>query len=180
MNDPDDFKVYRAAEGNPQGPRKWRRLRRGLADGPRRVQVSRAANNRYLEKLAAVESSVPVGSLASKISVPASYKGKRARALNPSAPDDVAFLEAINRGEFAINGFRNRDLRALLFPKTPKEELRRIGGVVTRRIRLLRAHRLVRRVPRTHRYTLTESGRTIILAILAARAADVSKLTKAA
>jgi GTP cyclohydrolase I len=35
--------------------------------------------------------------------------------LNPLSPDDARLLEAVNRGEFAINGFRNRDLRALLF-----------------------------------------------------------------
>jgi hypothetical protein len=29
-------------------------------------------------------------------------------------------LEAVNRGEFIVNGFRNRDLRGLLFGETPQ------------------------------------------------------------
>jgi hypothetical protein len=39
----------------------------------------------------------------------------RFRALNPWPPHDGALLQAVNRGEFAINGFPNWDLRTLLF-----------------------------------------------------------------
>ena len=37
---------------------------------------------------------------------------------------------------------------------------------MTRKIRILRAHGLVKKVVKTHRYMLTEKGRTIISAIL--------------
>ena len=40
------------------------------------------------------------------------------RALNPMGDDDAEILEAVNRGEFAINGFRNRDIRARLYATT--------------------------------------------------------------
>ncbi len=53
MNDPRDFKVWRAAENQPKGKRQWRILRRGLADLYRRAQVSRAGVDRYLAALAA-------------------------------------------------------------------------------------------------------------------------------
>ena len=66
------------------------------------------------------------------------------RALNPLAPADVKLLEAINRGQFLLNGFRNRDLREVLFadapPATP-EETKRQSAKVTRLIGLLRAPR---------------------------------------
>lgn len=38
------------------------------------------------------------------------------RALRPFA-GDCALLEAVNRGEFALNGFRNRDLRGIFFSR---------------------------------------------------------------
>jgi len=47
-------------------------------------------------------------------------------------------------------------------------------------IRMLRAHGLVRKVPRTHRYMVTEKGRTAITALQSARQADTAKLAAAA
>ena len=77
-----------------------------------------------------------------------------------------------------INGFRNRDLRALLFSTTGTEqEQKRRASAVTRKIRLLRAHGLIRKVSGTHRYVVSDKGRRIITALLAARQADVEQLT---
>jgi predicted transcriptional regulator len=45
---------------------------------------------------------------------------------------------------------------------------------------MLRAHGLIKKVPRTHRYHVTDKGRTIITALIAARNADASKLAKIA
>ena len=91
-------------------------------------------------------------------------------------------VEAIGRGEFAINGFRNRDLRALLYgaPAATPDEERRRAAKVTRQLRMLRAHGLIRKVPKTHRYVLSDKGQATIPAILAARQADSAKLTGAA
>jgi hypothetical protein len=44
----------------------------------------------------------------------------------------------------------------------------------------LRAHGLIAKVPKTHRYQLTEKGRTTISALLAARNANVKQLLQAA
>ena len=64
----------------------------------------------------------------------------RVHAPNLLAPADVKLLEAINRGEFLLNGFRNRDLREVLFadapPATP-EETKRQSAKVARLIGLL-------------------------------------------
>jgi|SRR6516164_8040342 hypothetical protein len=87
-------------------------------------------------------------------------------------------LAAVNRGEFAINGFRNRDLRTLLFTsKATAQEQRRRAASVTRKLRLLRAHGLIRKVPGTHRYAVSEKGRLMITALMSARQADVQQLT---
>ena len=104
------------------------------------------------------------------------------RAINPHAPDDSALLEAISRGAFTLNGFRNRDLRVLLFarPARGKAERTSRAAAVSRRLRLLRAHRLIRKVPRTHRYQLTQAGRIVVTALIAARNANTQELTKLA
>jgi hypothetical protein len=44
---------------------------------------------------------------------------------------------------------------------------------------MLRAHGLIKKIPRTHRYLVTGEGRTAISAILAARKASPRQLTAA-
>ena len=100
------------------------------------------------------------------------------RALNPLSESDAALLSHIARGEFILNGFRNRDIRALLFPAASRDsdQQRRQSAKVTRLLRLLRAHGLIHKIPKTHRYQLNPKGRTAITALLAARQADIVKL----
>jgi hypothetical protein len=87
-------------------------------------------------------------------------------------------LEAVNHGRFAANGFRNKDLVPLLDlgPAKTKNERRRRSAKVTRALALLRAHGLIRRIPASHRYLLTDQGRLKIAAALAARQASVANL----
>jgi len=184
INDPSDFKVYRRAGSDPQSKLAWRLLRKGVVDIKRRAQVCQAANDRYLEAMASVETSAALGELTAPLcrSVPGKTKGERARGLNPLGDEDAQLLAAVARGEFAINGFRNRDLRRLLYGPTPPDPKasRSQSSAATRRIRLLRAHGLVNKVSRTHRYVLSDKGRRTITAILAARTANASKLLQAA
>ncbi|MHC5081066.1 MAG: hypothetical protein ACYTHN_18810 [Planctomycetota bacterium] len=119
VNQPSGFKVFRHKQGDPHGEKTWRKMRQGIADLPRRAEVSKKAN----------------------------------------------------RGEFCINGFRNKDLRPLLFDPRPSGpvEARRFSRRVTRVIRLLRAHRLVRKIPRSHRYKTTPRAHEIASLLLATR-----------
>jgi hypothetical protein len=229
IRDPGDFKAYRPAEGDPEGPKDWRPLRKGIADLHRRAEVSQAANERYLEALTAIQDATPLRQLAEPlcrpVSEPARTRGpapttqqpnvpaepapiepntdpgpaaaeaeaakavdaparrpRRVRALNPLAAADAALLQAVSRHEFLINGLRNRDLRRLLYPgpPAPTEQERRRSGAVTRQLRLLRAHGLIQKVPRTHRYVVSESGRRAMTALLAARDASAEQLTRCA
>jgi hypothetical protein len=183
INDPHDLKVYRPKEGEAEdAPKKWRYMRKGVADLHRRAQVSQSANDRYLDSLAAAGDATPLGELAQTVCRPARWKGKRVRPLNPLSPGDATLLEAVGRGEFALNGFRNRDLRPLLYGKAGvgKQQQRRQAAAVTRQLRLLRGHGLIRKVPKSHRYQLTDHGRTLVTALLTARQADTATLAKAA
>lgn len=178
---PERFKVYRPAQGDPEQQLRWQKLRRGVADLWRRGQVSQGANRRYLEALASVTGKTPLREEAVTVCRATHKDGRRYRALNPWAPGDGALLEAISRGEFTIQGFRNRDLRALLYPgKGICQEERRRSGRVSRLLALLRAHGLIRKVSGTHRYHVSQRGRRILTALLSARNADVDQLTQLA
>ena len=182
INDVDQFKTFRAPENQPDAEPSWQRMRKGVADLHRRAAVSQAANNRYLDALASVDDATSLGELTTRLCRPARYRGRRVRALNPHAPGDAALFAAISRGEFALNGFRNRDLRALLFSKAApsKSARKRQAAAVSRKLLLLRAHHLIRKVPHTHRYHLTDAGRVVVTALITARNASTQELTKLA
>jgi hypothetical protein len=183
LNNVSDLKVYRPKEGGSEEEKEWRPMRKGIADLQRRAQVSQAANERYLEALSSVDDGATLEERVRLVTVPTTWKGQRVRALQPFAPLDMALLEAISRGEFTINGLRNRDLRPLLYGDesgVPREEIRRRAGRVTRQLRLLRAHGLLQKVPHTHRYQVTAAGRETITALLTARHTPIAQLAKAA
>jgi hypothetical protein len=166
-------------DSKPQ--RAWQALRRSGADLPRRAELSRGANRRYLEALASTFVGTPLGQAAAPLCRPITQQGRRYRALNPLNPSDAALLRAISRGEWTIGGLRNRDLQRLLYAtEAPNKKVaRRRSAAVGRKLRLLRAHGLLRKLPHTHRYLVTESGRAILTALVAAQAASTEKLTAA-
>jgi hypothetical protein len=176
---PLNFKVLRPLHDQPDSTLAWRPLRKGVADLYRRAQVSQRANETYLDALAAVEDTTPLAQLLDQVGKPTTYRGRRVRALRTGDSQDIALLKAISRGEFATAGLRNRDLRPLLYPSTKtrcQDHKRRLSAKVSRQLRLLRAHGLIRKVPKSHRYRLTAKGQLLTAALFAARQASVKKL----
>jgi len=173
----DDLRVYRPREGDPHGELDWRRLRRGIADLHRRAQVSRRATERYLDSLADVDEDTTLEELIRRLGKRRCWNQRTVRALRIFG-EDRPWLEAVNRGEFTLNGFRNRDLQAIFFKQaasTPKEARRRTAWTGYR-LRLLRAHGLIRKVTGTHRYQVTVPGRKAISAVLTALHSTVRQL----
>ena len=182
INDARDLKCYRSAEGAPDGPKSYRPLRKGVADLPRRAQLCDAANRRYLEALASADTSAELQDVLAPLCRPVQAGSRRFRALHPVEEADARLLAAIMRGEFVIKGFRNEDIRELLYGRDPEDpvEHRRRASRVSRLFALLRAHRLIKKIAHTHRYLVTSNARRRLPAILAARSTSVDKLLAAA
>ena len=179
INDAHDLRVYRASESAPEGPKSWLRLRKGVVDLPRRADISQAANNRYLTALAEVESTTPLGKLADEVRLPVRRDDRRFRGLNPLSGPDAQLAELLLRGEFTLNGFRNHDIRQLLYPgPTSQADRRRQSARLGRLLRLFREHGLIYMLTGTHRYQLTAEGRRTLPAFIAARNANAIELNK--
>ena len=179
INTVEDFRAYRAKEGGPEEDLQWRPMRKGIADLHRRAEVSQKANDRLLDALASVDDSRSVEELTADIQKHTQWNGRRVRGLRPFAEDKELFT-AINHGDFFINGFRNRDLQKLLYSQEAESaaERRRRSAAISRKLRMLRAHGLIQKVPRTHRYQVTEIGRVIIVAVLTARRTSLNQLNQ--
>jgi len=124
-----------------------------------------------------------VGECIRPLQQPCQYRNRRVRALRPFA-DDYSLLQAVNRGEFHINGFRNRDLQRILLPDAELhadlKQRRRRSAAISRKLRMLLAHGLIHKVQKTHRYQLSSAGRLAISAILTIQQTSMSTLAKAA
>jgi len=171
------FKVYRPTEA-PDSALAWRPMRQSIADLHRRAEVSQQILDRYCSALAVIDDSTTLEELTATIERRVRWKGKSVRALHPFDPQDYTLLQAVNRGEFAINGFRNRDLQDLLYstPARTKAEKRKRSAAISRKLRMLRAHGLIRKRQKSHRYDVTPGGRPILNAILMAHQVTLKKL----
>lgn len=161
INDPREFFVYRPRQKqNGEEEWGWFPMNKGVANLHRYAKVSRKANERYLAALSVVNNLGAGRKELDKQCATVPYQGRNRRALQPLGRADQALFLAALRGEFAVRGFRNRELAEHLFGPIPVDACarRRLCGRVSRLIGLLRAHGLVAKVPRARRYRVTARG----------------------
>jgi hypothetical protein len=171
INNPRRLKVRRTATRQGQRRKAWLPMRKGVADFQRRAEICRAANGRYLEALGVVGEPSPTRQLLDPVSKRIARRGRPYRALRPIAPDEAKLFAVLTAGQFLLQGFRNRDLRiALALSGQPRpEEARKASGQVSRQLRLLRAHGLVRKVTGTFYYRITKRGHQVMTTALQLR-----------
>lgn len=176
LNQPRRFWVYRATA--PGTPRHWVRLRKGIADIPRRVTLSRAVNGRYLDALSVVGVPTRIHQILDPVSARRMVNGRPFRARRPIAPDDAACFTRLLDGRSLLDGVRAADLRRVLSPMEPTDphERQRLTGRVSRQLRLYRAHGLIAKVGHTRLYRVTPNGPHVMTAALACRRATLDQL----
>jgi len=170
MNNPRRFKVRREATRKGRPVLAWIPLRKSVADITRRVEICRAANERYLEALGVVGEPSPTHQLLDPVSKRITRRGRSYRALRPIDPVEAKLFAALLDGEFSLHGFRNKDLRRRIYPRARTgDERRRASGRITRMLRLLRAHGLIHKVSHTFNYRVTPKGHRLMTTSLKLR-----------
>lgn len=172
LNNPDRFKVHRRRPSD--GRLDWLPLRRGIADMRRRADLGRAAAARYLDALSVVGDPTPSHRLLDSVSHRVTRRGRPSRPLRPMSPDEAPLFRTILHGEFTLQGFQNRDVRRSLHPEVEADPVQRrhIASRVTRVLRLLRAHGLIKKVTRTRDYRITDKGHHVMTTALRFRETD--------
>ena len=181
VNHPHMFRSLRKAQGDPQSPLVWRKMRKSVADTARRAQVSRDANHRYLEALSVVGDATATHRVLDPLSRPVQKDGHPCRGLRPVNPDDAALSGAVLRGDHLLQGFSNRLVQQALFvgPARDDRERRRRSAWVSHRLRLLRAHGLIRKVGRQRLYRITPQGHQAMSLALVLRQSNAAALKAA-
>ena len=174
INNPREFKVPKVTE-TPEGRKwRWKPMNKGVANFWRFWRVGTQSNHRYLEALAQVERKGEAVQALDDLCRSRIKDGKRYARFNPVTEQDCALFAAVMAGEHALNGFRNRDLRAHLYDRpasTPQETKRRCARV-SRLITKLRGHGLVAKVKDSRLYRVTPRGCRVMSAALSFRRAD--------
>lgn len=178
INNPTRFRSRRTLKTETGLATKYLPLRKGIADIGRRVEISRAANGRYLEALAVVGLPAPSYRLLDKVSQRVEVAGRKYRALRPVTPEESELFRAVLRGEHQLQGVRNGELRKQLYPEQEgeAESRQRAAARVGRQLGLLKAHELIYKVPKTNYYRVTKSGQAVMATALAFREREVALL----
>jgi hypothetical protein len=145
INQPREFKVRRRRVRDGQAQMRWCPMNKGVANFYHYQAVARAANNRYLEALAVVDPPKASTKQLDRVSKPAKFHGRRRRALNLLHAEEQKLFLAVLRGEYRLQGLRNRDVALPLFGPVPSDpaKKRQRTARVSRLLQLLRAHGLL-------------------------------------
>jgi hypothetical protein len=176
INNARRFKVRRSTKVN--GKLGYFPLRKGIADLKRRIELSRSANGRYLEALAVVGETTPSHRLLDPVSRRLSIGNRRHRALHPISPPDSRIFKVLLKGEYLIQGCRNRDLLRQLDPEAEKDPVtrRKASARISRLLNLFKAHGLIYKVPKTHLHRITRKGHEVMTTAIKFRQTDIAFL----
>jgi len=161
-NDVSFFKHHREVI-HRDGSTEWKlaAVKKSIHSLPALAELLYASNRRYLAFLSSLDDVSAGARRVDHISRTVQDGARRYRGFNVLDPDDRVLFETLERGEFNISGFQNRDLRRHLPNLT--------GPQACRLLKRLRTHGLVKKIGRTYKYYLTKLGRRVIAAALALR-----------
>jgi len=182
MNNPKMFKIHRHAENQDKSEAKrFMPMRKGIADTAARVEISKQVINRFTEHMAAVEQTTRFGDVLSQVTSPITGQGKRFRAIDVFGKDREILLAVANPA-FDVHAITNRKLQEALCraPWAKGMTGKQLSGRISRHLRLLREHGLIKKLPKQRKYVLTDKGRNLTAAVEAASATSVNELLKMA
>ena len=172
-NDISEFKHFREVESRTGDPvHKHAPMKKNIYSLFDLTAIFKASNRRYLEFISAFDDQSKGIKNLERISKNVETDDRSYKGFNLFSADDLKLFEILARGEFNINGLQNKSLRKHLTTKT--------SGAMTRILKRLHVHGLIRKVGRTYKYYVTKLGKAVITAGLTIRNMSViPQLTQA-
>lgn len=158
-NDVSFFKHYRKVEHKDgTSSKQYAAMKKNIYSlGPLK-DCLKAANRRYLEFISAIEDRRVGRNKLTKISTSITENNRSYKGFNFFDEKDLKLLCSILRGEFNISGFQNKHLKMFLPQKS--------SGQISRLLKRMRTHGLIKRIGKTYKYYLTKLGKQVILTAL--------------
>jgi DNA-binding MarR family transcriptional regulator len=161
VNDVTFFKQYREVRHrNGESTMQWAKMKKTIYSLPALQETLLAANRRYLKFISEVATPEVGVTKLHRLAESVEEKDHRYKGFNLFSEEDTCLFRTLLRGEFSISGFTNQDLRQCLGKNS---------GQITRLLKRLRVHGLIKKVGRRYKYYLTESGRQVVAMALKLR-----------
>jgi hypothetical protein len=156
------FKQYRQVHHRDgSSTTQWAPMKKTIYSLPALQETLLAANRRYLKFISEIETpEVGVHKL-QQLAETKAVNDRRYKGFNLFAEEDTSFFRLLSRGEFTISGLTNKRLRQHLPHKN--------SGQVSRLLKRLRVHGLIKKIGRCYKYYLTDFGRQVVLLALKLR-----------
>jgi hypothetical protein len=163
INQPQEFKVRRRRTRHGRQTMIWCPMNKGVANLYQYFRKAATANQRYLGALSPVGDPAPSYKLVETLVQPCRV-GKRSYAgFNPADRETVTLFAAVLRPEHLLHGFRTGNLRQIIYGRQdcPQERGRKANSI-SRKLKRLHLRSLIAKIPHTHRWQVTERGRTLL------------------
>jgi hypothetical protein len=167
INDPREFRVRRLRTREGRREMTWCPMNKGVVNLYHYRAVALAANRRYLDALAVVDDPAPAYRQVADLTEPVVVSGRSHAGFNPASRGDVSLFQAVLQGEHLLRGFRNGDIRAVLYgPTEDAGERRRQSHAVGRMLKRLHVRGLIAKVPHSHRWHVSGKGQQVLGAVV--------------
>jgi len=164
INQPGEFKVLRARQHRDGTTTTgWFAMCKGVGNLHHYQSHALACNQRYLEALTAVADPTPSYDDLKQLTERQRDQGRSYAGFNPAREDEARLFAAVLAGDHITQGFRNKDIRAVLYAELPRDDERqRHSAAIGRLLKRLHVRGLIMKVSRTRRWRVTNNGRRVL------------------
>jgi hypothetical protein len=162
INQPGEFKIFRDCQHRDGSVSKgWFAMGKGVGNLHHYQRHAWTCNRRYLDALAAVKNPTPHYEDLVALTERRRDRGRSSAGFNPAREEETRLFAAVLAGDHIARGFRNKDIRVVLYPDRHRGP-RRPSAAVGRQLKRLQVRGLVVKVPRSRRWRVTEQGRRVL------------------
>ncbi len=131
---------------------RWAPMKKTIHSLPALRELLFAANQRYLKFISAIATPEVGVEKLHKLAETKTENQHRHKGFNLFSEEDTCLFRALLQGEFFISGFTNQQLRSHYLPDKSASQ-------VTRLLKRLRVHGVIKKVGKRYKYYLTDLGR---------------------
>jgi len=131
---------------------RWAPMKKTIHSLPALRELLFAANQRYLKFISAIATPQVGVEKLHKLAETKTENQHRHKGFNLFSEEDTCLFRSLLQGEFFISGFTNKQLRSQYLPDKSASQ-------VTRLLKRLRVHGVIKKVGKCYKYYLTDFGR---------------------
>lgn len=153
VNNVSFFKQYRQVQHRDgTSSMHWAPMKKTIHSLPALRELLSAANQRYIKFISSIATPEVGIEKLHKLAETKTENQHRHKGFNLFSEEDTCLFRSLLQGEFVISGFTNKQLRSKYFPDKSASQ-------ITRLLKRLRVHGVIKKVGKRYKYYLTNFGR---------------------